>query len=1057
MKTRRIKTLSLILAAVFVFSLIPAPVHADTGYAANSAYIVTVSDTAAIYAVTAELKRILPEAQVNYTYSSILHGFSVTLGADMLPTLIALDGVLSVSPEVEYQTLEAELDVQSSSAANVSSYIADPHFGEGSVIAIIDNGFNVKHELFTLDDTANVKLTESDIAGIYHFTNAHRQNSFFTWDKTYVNRKIPFAFDYITGTCEVKTASNHGTAMAAVAAGNARGNINLPSGTAPYAQLLLMKVYSEATGTAQTGAVIAALEDAYILGADVVNLSLGKPCGFSESGYYDEALENTINKMSERGITVVCSAGNNSTLGEASAYNLTASYWEPNTEFPDSGTVNTPATSESVIAAAAANVYNGQHPAVRLTYNGSLIAYSDSNNDAVLGSPRKYFNESFNGKTLEYAVVPGLGKEEDYIKDGNSLDLRGRVALIERGEITFAEKVNNAEKHGAVAAIIYDNIEDAVSLRTKMVLDDSNLPAIFISKADGMILKDAAVKKIYVESTLSVYSNAGIAPKSTEFSSWGPTPTLKIKPELTAPGSGIRSAASDGGYASISGTSPSSAFISGLAAGILPKLSGLSGTEKTNTLKNLLMSSAAIMTDGETPYSVNVQGAGLVDYKSAAQADLIITHNGVSKLELGNKLSDSFELSFEVENLSGKAKELKLSVMLGTPDLETLTYETLCGENDYYFEHTKKTLYEILGKSKTDTVSFMKPTLKLFDNASITLDGNTINASKKQSYGITLNGKSKTLIRLNVTLSEAELAEFEKLYPNGMYIEGFIKLDGEQSYSMPFLGFRGDFYSSSPFDSSLYEAASPFGGNYLYTVCQNDRFDSTAELGTNNMYGYNTLSMSFDERLSILSPFGDGCDGSLYASVSLIRNLASLKATVYDETGNELHNTNVLRGLAKAYAEPTLGTTNRYSLKLWDCRSDENDKYVYGDGKYLCKLIGTDPVGNTFEQSFNFYVDSRKPELVSYSIHSENGKKILSLTVRDNMYMQAAYLTTDRGKKLAPLESHTFSKDNLLAAGADAAHTLTYDITDVSALYVYAELYDIAFNCKTVRMSVTEG
>ena len=49
------------------------------------------------------------------------------------------------------------------------------------------------------------------------------------------------------------------------------------------------------------------------------------------------------------------------------------------------------------------------------------------------------------GKEYEYVHV-GLGREEDFA----GKDLTGKLALIQRGSFTFAEKVRNAISHGAV-------------------------------------------------------------------------------------------------------------------------------------------------------------------------------------------------------------------------------------------------------------------------------------------------------------------------------------------------------------------------------------------------------------------------------------------------------------------------------------------------------------------------------------------------------------------------------------------------------------------------------
>ncbi|MGE5630697.1 MAG: PA domain-containing protein [Caulobacteraceae bacterium] len=61
------------------------------------------------------------------------------------------------------------------------------------------------------------------------------------------------------------------------------------------------------------------------------------------------------------------------------------------------------------------------------------------------------------GVTAE-VVYCNLGHPEDFTADVN-----GKIALIQRGEITFAEKVQNAADAGAVGVIIFNNRPGAVN------------------------------------------------------------------------------------------------------------------------------------------------------------------------------------------------------------------------------------------------------------------------------------------------------------------------------------------------------------------------------------------------------------------------------------------------------------------------------------------------------------------------------------------------------------------------------------------------------------------
>ncbi len=77
----------------------------------------------------------------------------------------------------------------------------------------------------------------------------------------------------------------------------------------------------------------------------------------------------------------------------------------------------------------------------------------------------------------------GLARVEDLPQDG----LSGHVALVQRGRITFEEKVTRVAEAGAVAAIIYNNAPGPFSGRLR---EQADIPAVAIAKADGEKLLD---------------------------------------------------------------------------------------------------------------------------------------------------------------------------------------------------------------------------------------------------------------------------------------------------------------------------------------------------------------------------------------------------------------------------------------------------------------------------------------------------------------------------------------------------------------------------------------
>ena len=90
----------------------------------------------------------------------------------------------------------------------------------------------------------------------------------------------------------------------------------------------------------------------------------------------------------------------------------------------------------------------------------------------------------------------GMAFEEDIPPQG----LDGKVALVERGTITFEEKVNRVADAGAVAAIVFNN--ERGNFRG-IFRSQSRIPAVSLSRADGRRLLEL-MDEADVESTVSV-------------------------------------------------------------------------------------------------------------------------------------------------------------------------------------------------------------------------------------------------------------------------------------------------------------------------------------------------------------------------------------------------------------------------------------------------------------------------------------------------------------------------------------------------------------------------
>jgi len=86
------------------------------------------------------------------------------------------------------------------------------------------------------------------------------------------------------------------------------------------------------------------------------------------------------------------------------------------------------------------------------------------------------------GEVTAELVPAGLGRPQDFPPEG----LEGRIALTERGDLSFSEKVTNAAAAGAAAVVIYNNVE---GLFRGDLREESPIPALSLSQAEGRQLQ----------------------------------------------------------------------------------------------------------------------------------------------------------------------------------------------------------------------------------------------------------------------------------------------------------------------------------------------------------------------------------------------------------------------------------------------------------------------------------------------------------------------------------------------------------------------------------------
>jgi minor extracellular serine protease Vpr len=385
--------------------------------------------------------------------------------------------------------------------------------------------------------------------------------------------KVVTGHDYVNDDLDPMDDDGHGTQMAGIIAAN--GDLK---GVAPDATLLAYKVL-DSSGAGDTSATIAAIEAAIKEGADIISMSLG---GILDTT--NQPLAEAINRALDAGVIVVAAAGNDGPL---------------------IGSIRDPGSYERVITVGA----TGEIILKVVVENKTLDAYT------MLYSPLT----NTSGE-LAYAE---LGYSDNF--SSANCTFTNKIALIERGFLTFEKKVENAHNAGAIGVIIFNNEPGGLNEKyTGYTLGNaSDIPAVLITQEDGKALLDLMSRKpvivsmtVFIDKDLRWRSLLGVS------SSRGPGPGYIIKPDIVAPGCRINSTALSGEYnASREGTSLAVPHVSGACALLLQ----LHPDWTPEMIKAALMNNAH-----DLGYCVFEQGAGRVDVLKAAKTEFLALPPSIS-------------------------------------------------------------------------------------------------------------------------------------------------------------------------------------------------------------------------------------------------------------------------------------------------------------------------------------------------------------------------------------------------------------------------------------------
>lgn len=1009
--------------------------------------------------------------------------------------------------------------------------------GRGITVAILDTGLDYTHEAFSYEPDDPAFDREYVASRLANLDATSRTPGGLTVDDVYLSAKVPFAYDYSDNDADVYPSySQHGVHVAGIVAGKAETYIDKDGhevsdngvdykdegvlysflGAAPEAQLVICKVFtddleSDDLGGARSEDIISALDDCLKLGVDIINMSLGTTSGFSSieiaGDKEGQQLKTCYENLKAEGISLIAAAGNEYSSGYGSEFgtNLASN--------PDSGTVGSPSTFVGSMSVASVNgqeaPYMIANPDENNAYANSPIYYNESNDSNAVPFD---FAEELLGKegepgykeseTFTYYVVPGVGEPGDYsaikskIADKHKQGERVLV-VVKRGKTNFKEKVMEAKNAGADGVIVYNNVPGTIRMSLTDIEEQDRIPSASVNMDAGTILTASPTMagRLRDEGKITIDRTKSAGPFMNDYSSWGATPDLKLKPDITSHGGEILSAVS-GGYQEMSGTSMATPNLAGLMALVRGYIKDQFPQYESNPAmltqltNQIVMSSATLLYDEEgLPYSPRKQGAGLatLDNIFTTQAYLYTDEqNGGAednrpKYELGDDKNKNgvYEFTFYATNFGDKEMNFKLVSRFFT---ETLASDGQAVAEAAYMLDDNPAEFRVDGQS-TDTV---------------TLGAN--------------GGMAE--IHVKLTLSAAEKTYLDRSFVNGMYIEGFISLESQDEVdevtgrnvqcdlNLPFMGFYGDWKAAPMLDYNAYEIAAieqdasileqdkphesvyatqlfstyyngrygvPMGG---YAYVQDDSFgveqiyvtEEHCSISRFNIYNGATAKDNYMTSTGIRA---------LYAG--LLRNAELVTYDIYNVNTGELIYTGENYRIGKAYANGGSATPSLVDLKLDPDTLGliNNNKYTIEFNFYMTAQEKGTETDNTFKTAF--YVDYDAPQLVDSSIRYYNYKDgndikqrvYLDLDIFDNHYPQAVLLCYSNeeyqpGTRLDAIEINLATQyvTPIYNPVKNGTNRVTIEITDffeeyckTNRLYVQIDDYALNHNVYNIRFN----
>ena len=444
--------------------------------------------------------------------------------------------------------------------------------------------------------------------------------------------------------------------------------------------------------------------------------------------------------------------------------------------------------------------------------------------------------------------------------------------------------------------------------------------------------------------------------KMSDFSSWGVSPDMRLKPEVTAPGGNIYSSVPGGGYQMMSGTSMATPQMTGASAVVLervqndPLFSSLNDRQKVDVVQNLIMGTAVPVVDpgqgGGAYYSPRKQGAGLANLEAATNSSVYPTVNGATdasrpKADLGDG-TNGWHFDVTLHNVSDTPATYELSSQALSENIE----------GGFFTGHSTD------WNGKGVSVSF-------------------------SGSSVTVPAKGETTVGIDIKPGN-EFAQYVSANaPAGTFLDGFVRFtsrtNGQPDLGVPFLGFYGSWAKPAIFDALVSEGDAHAASSGIYN---GDR---------GGLLGYNPLLKGRErqgrpnaERYVVSRSTVSGAPTAISPRTGTLRSVHTMTTTYANEAGKSVASFTSTQNWKSVYNSDERRMT--WVEENHESRSINLNDYKYSrlpDGKYTLTISASNDGPSPTKQAltYNFRVDTKAPVVERATL--SNGGSTLNVEISD--------------------------------------------------------------------------